>query len=318
MPLLQLCAIAGTLNFSGMEEEDKWRKKSRYKAVQCYWRCQEDLPKAIALFQEEWNKQYDPTHPHYISDVRGLITYNVAKLAKHFTLEDLKGHGRPTVVPDDVAKECAALLAAGYLQKRYALEPTATYMYYEHCWFTSMRDAVMQTPRLQQVLEEYDVTADHLLRRMHHVDPQLVYGPLRMKGVLPEATKQQRVFYSETMLWHLAANPNFLLDVFWMDECRIWVGKDLFGRLKVWSHRGDMEGEPPEPNPFMGRGKSFKINLLLVVNARHGCVWAELLSGTTGLAAGSRHNPEMRAVMQLRNNQPYKVSYLNMMQLDSR
>lgn len=301
-----------------MEEQDDKRLQSRCKAVECYWRCQEVMPAAIALFEKEWNSKLDPTDTYYIGDVRGFISYNVAKLQKKFTLWDLKATGRPTTVPDAVAKECADLLAAGYLQKRYAMEPTVTYMYYEHCWFTSMRDAVMQTPKLQQVLEQYDVSADHLLRRMHQVDPQLVYGPLHMKGVLPEATKQQRVFYSQTMLWKLAANPDYLLDVFWMDECRIWVGRDLFGRLKVWSHRGDMEGEPPEPNPFMGRGKSFKINLLLVVNAWHGCVWAELLSGTTGLAAGSRHNPEMRAVMQLRNNQPYKVSYLKMMQLDSR
>ena len=74
-----------------MEEEDKWRKKSRYKAVQCYWRCQEKMPAAIELFEKEWNKQLDPTDPCYIGDVRGLISYNVAKLEKRFTLQDLKG-----------------------------------------------------------------------------------------------------------------------------------------------------------------------------------------------------------------------------------
>lgn len=300
-----------------LTEQQKTHCRSRLKAVECYWRCGENMPSAIALFEAEWNKLHDPTSEFYVKEVRKFINYNVAKLEERFTLLDIQAGGRATTVPDEVALECAGLLAAGYYQERHAQKGTETITYFEHCWYTSMRDAVMNTGRLQQVLEQYDVTADHLLRRMHEVDKQLAYGPLQMKGVMPEHAKKQRVFYSLDLLAKLQANPDYLLDVFFMDECRIWIGRDLCGKLRVWSHRGDMEGEPPEANQFMGRGKGFKTNLLLVVNARHGCVWAELLQGTTGLKPHERHNAAMQAVMRLRNHQPYKVSYLKRMQLDS-
>jgi len=100
-----------------------------------------------------------------------------------------------------------------------------------------------------------------------------------------------------------------------MDECRIWVGRNLQGKLMVWSRRGDHEGEPPVPNELLGRHKGFKINLLLVVNARRGVVWVEFLSGTAGMADDERHNPQMQQVMRDRGGEPYKVSYLNRMHL---
>lgn len=312
-----MCAYSGIMQYPHLTEAEKTHCESRVTAVQCYWRCDGNLPKAIALFKAQWNKQYDADSEFYIREVRKFITYNVAKLEKRFTLLDIQEGGRPTTVPNEVALECAELLAAGYFQERYAQQGAERIRYLEHCWFTSMRDAVMSTARLQQVLEQYDVTTDHLLRRMHQVDKKLVYGPVQMKGVMPEHAKKKRVFYSVDLLSKLQANPDNLLDVFFMDECRIWIGRDLCGKLRVWSHRGDMEGEPPEANQFMGRGKGFKTNLLLVVNARHGCVWAELLQGTTGLKPQDRHNAAMRAMMQQRGYQPYKVSYLNRMQLDS-
>ena len=302
---------------SGLEPEEQQQCEARLWGCICYWFCHEQLPAAIELFEETWNKPRGVNHPQFVLNPRHLITYNVAKLQQHFTLRTLKPKGPDHILPDAEAKRCAEILAAGYMQQRYAVDGLSCYTYYEHCYFTSMRDAVMHDSHLQQVLEDYSISLEHLLRRCHAVDPKLVYRHPSMKAVLPDRTKQRRVRYGSDMNFRLSASADLLLDVFWMDECTIWVGRDLAGKLKVWYHRGDLEGAPPMPNLLMVKGKSFKICLLLVLSARHGCVHAELLSGTTGLQPQDRVTPEMRAVMARRGNVPYKVCYHSMMQSDA-
>jgi hypothetical protein len=56
----------------------------------------------------------------------------------------------------------------------------------------------MHSARLQQILDEYDVSLDHLLRRCKGADPKLVNRHLPMKRALPNSTIQlhSKVLYA--------------------------------------------------------------------------------------------------------------------------
>lgn len=94
--------------------------------------------------------------------------------------------------------------------------------------------------------------------------------------------------------------PKRLYDFVWGDECHLWLGKSLSGKLIVWGHRSDLQGAPPMVNELLGKGKSFKLSFLLIVNARTGCVWIEFLTGTQRVDPAWRHNASMAAIIAQR------------------
>jgi hypothetical protein len=76
-----------------------------------------------------------------------------------------------------VAREAATIVKEGYdtelaLPSRDRNAPT----YYEpmHMFFTSIREACMRRPRLQQILKTYKISTHGLLQHMHAVDMGLV------------------------------------------------------------------------------------------------------------------------------------------------
>lgn len=91
------------------------------------------------------------------------------------------------------------------------------------------------------------------------------------------------------------------------------MGRDLISKkLRVWSYRSDTDGQPPEPNPLFAKHHCFKINILLVVNARTGCTHVEVLTGTALPNPAWRDTPGMQATMGQRamysRDPRYKVS----------
>jgi hypothetical protein len=303
------------LIFSPKEATVQWVLQARLAAIKAFYGEGGDLQRAVAAFESSWNARHDNTDPWHIRGVRQFISYHVHKLETSFTLLTSQSPGRPHLIPNEEVRRAAEILASGHWVHT-SMEVDGRDVEYLHwCRYTSIREAIMHNQHLGALCNQYGVGADYLRRRLHEVDPQLQYGPLPMKDVLSDEVKKQRVDYATDMLYRLQCQPDFLKDVYFMDECRIWVGRNLQGKVMVWSHRGDFEGEPPIPNELLGHHKGFKINLLLVVNARRGVVWKEFLSGTAGMADDERHNPEMADVMRRRNGQPYKVSHLNRMHL---
>jgi hypothetical protein len=294
-----------------MSERSKTVLQSRLFAVKCMFRYDAVLPHvpaaAISMFKEQWNSRFESGQVGHVSAVRQFLSYNSQKLQDSFTLLTIKSSGRPAAVPLDVAKECAKIVGKGYMQKRYLMFPDTCYVYFEHAYFTSIKDAVVHSPRLQQVLEQYKVSRDNLLQRCKTADPRLVYLHPSMKRVVPEHTKQERVVYGGQQLTLLLLEPTMMEDTFLMDECTVWVGKDLFRKLHIWCFRGDFAGQPPLINKFEGKDQPFKVNFLLVVSARYGCFYFELLTGTEALPAQGRHNPEMRATVAALQSGLYQV-----------
>lgn len=289
--------------------------QARLAAIKAFYGARGDQQQAVAAFEAGWNTQHGKADPAHIHAVRQFMSYNVNKLETTFTLLSSQSPGRPPTIPDEEVKRAAEILSSGHWVHTFMEVGNREVDYLHWCRYTSIKEAIMRDPYLSDMCAKYGVGADHIRKRLHEVDPQLQYGPLSMKDVLSDVVKKQRLDYARDMLFRLQCSPDFLKDVYFMDECRIWVGRNLQGKLMVWSHRGDFEGEPPIPNELLGVHQGFKINLLLVVNAREGVVWKEFLSGTAGLADDERHNPEMEEVMRRRGGEPYKVSCLNNMQL---
>jgi hypothetical protein len=298
--------------FAGaMHDTPEVQLQARLCAVKCMFMHNAVLPHvpaaAVAMFEEQWSSRFTPGEPGHIRDVSRFMRYNMTKLQTSFTLRNIWGGGHEPKLPDEQARKCAAILAEGYMQTRYIYQPPNYVEYQEHAYFTSIRDAVQRTKVLQDMLDEYEISTDHLLRRCHEVDRHLQWRHLPMKRALPDETLHARVAFGNGMQFRLLTAPQLLLDVFCMDECTIWVGKDLMGKLRVWCHSGEFEGKPPTPNEWLGRGKPFKISILLVVSARYGCVYFELLTGTKDLKKLGRYNVEWIAIMQQRQDKPYKV-----------
>ena len=144
---------------------------------------------------------------------------------------------------------------------------------------------------LRALTTDKSMRPEYVQGRLHDVAPYLVYGQLPMKLPLPPDVIEARQKYCIEMLQRIAADPDFLKRVFWVDECRIWFNRDLAGRLRVWYDRRKLAGQPPEDNPLFALHGSKRIDFLLILNARLGCVYVEFLTGTTDIDTMGRLNP---------------------------
>lgn len=289
--------------------------EARLASVKAFYEAKCNMRQAVLLFNSGWNAQHPDGSPGHIAAPSEFIKYNVRKLESQYSLLTVTPPGRPPTLSDEQAKLAADLVAGGQWVECQEVVNGQLISYLCWCRFTSIKEAISGSPQLGQLCQQTGVGADYIRRRVLQVDHQLHYGPEPMKDTLSDSVMRERVTYCNDMNFRLDNNPDFMLDVYWMDECRIWIGRNEANKLMVWSRRGDHEGQPPLGNPLLGHHQGFCINLLLVVNARHGVVWVEFLSGTAGMNPAERHNPEMQQVMQDRGGQPYKVSGLNTMQL---
>ena len=279
-------------------EREKRRCEARLKAYQCYILNNRQIATAIAAFEKEWNSLQDPTTEDYIVDVRKLITRAVEKLESKFTLRTLAAPGPKEKITKKIILEAADIVAAGYMQDCYAFVNGEPLHFTEHKFFTTIKEAALRNKQLAQILELHHASTKHLAAKFRKYCTGLHYHNLRMRVPLTPKQMQARIKYCIEMLAKLENDPDYLLDIHWMDECTIWIGKDLISdKLHVWSYRHDTEGVSPQPNPLFVRNKSFKINLLLVVNARQGCIHAEVLTGTAGIGQAERFTTGMQQVM---------------------
>lgn len=292
-----------------LTEWEKRRCEARLTAYNCFILNSGRMNLAISQFTRKWNDQEDDDSKHKIRDVRKFIKRAVQKLQDDYTLRTTQPTGAHEKVPADIIIECGQLIAEGYAQLCTVEVDGITYQYRDHRYFTSLKDAITSTPRLAEVMEQYDIKVPYLRRKLHKYCPKLVYHALRMRQPLTKQHLEQRSEYAAEMLRRLRLYPRCLLDIHFMDECTIWVGKDLISnRLHVWSYKAATEGAPPVPNPLFVRGRNFKVNILLVVNGRTGHTYTEFLTGTAGLESAGRHHAEINECVKWLPGHTYKVS----------
>jgi len=300
LPPLHVCRCEMRASVDQLSEQKKDKYKARLEAVKCFYQNNESMKAAMDAFKKRWND----TAQQPISDVRSFIKAAKEKLEDLFTLWDVTPGGPKEKVSEEEILVAADILALGYIQLSVVIQGSVVFEYYEHRFFTSIREAILHSEYLANLLDRYDVSSSYLLRKIKKYRKDLTYHTLYMRQPLPQTTINKRIKYSEQMLQRIdpaVGRSDYLYDIHWMDECTIHVGKDLIqNKLHVWSYRHDTEGDAPEPNPLFARSKSFKVNILLVVNGRTGCTHVEILTGTEGIPADYRHTQEMQQVVHLR------------------
>lgn len=311
--ILLVCAVAGSIMPdvpTGAEKEDCEKRKEAY---DCYVRSNNILSQATELFIKVWNAARPKGSWIKKSAARKLIQRAVKSMQTTFSLRTKVPSGPSPRVPDSVIQQCGTIIAAGHMQDCSIVKNGSLYRWGELRYFTSLNDAISNSVQLKQLCQLHGMKVNHLRRRLHDCVPELKYHGVYMRQPLSQKILEARMAYSNRMCNFTSAGWESLLDVHWMDECTIWVGKDLVGqKLCVWSYRGCTEGLQPEANRWFLSHPTLKISLLLVVNGRTGFTYVEVLTGTGGKPGNWRLNPEMQATMvgrhTLLGDYRYKVS----------
>lgn len=288
--------------------------RGRLTAVQSFMQSLQSgggMGKAIKIFNEAWNENKHVPISARIGDPADFVPNQLKKLFRDGAMKRLAPQQTHHKMPDSQVKVAGDILAAGYPLPCWGIVGGRFATWNEQRHFTSIAQAMGVSQQLADLMDEYDVTARYLLDRMKHVCPDLVYSVLPIKRELSPAQRLARQQWAQFMLDQLAADPLWLHKIIWGDETRIYVGKDLQGKLKVWHYRGDVEGHSPEECQMLDKNNMIRLDLLMFVNAELGCCHVEFLTGTTGIEAQGRYTAGMAAVMALRRAAGlggYKVS----------
>lgn len=288
--------------------------QARVTAIDCYISAAikgGTMGDAVRLFDERWNTAERTAAGQDIKAPEHFVPYQVNKLYEKATLRDCVDHPRPPKMPDAKVKEAADILAKGYTLPCMDDSTGVLYMWYETRHFTSIAQATRLSPELYKMMVDFDVTPRYLLDRMHEVCPKLVFSALPIKMELSPQQKHARQEYAAWMLEQLELDPWFLHKIIWGDESRIYVGRELDGKLKVYHFTGQADGAGPEECCLLNKEHMIRIDLVLFVNALWGCCHVEFLTGTTDINTDGRQSAGMQAAWAQRVAQglgPYKVS----------
>jgi hypothetical protein len=151
----------------------------RVLALTCFFLAHNDITLAIQYYGDG----VPESQRYVVHDVRSFILNNVKKFNQTGSLANKPHPPREKKVPDDVALECAKTIKHGYtIYQPDAKEEGVGQLV--HQWYTTIDQACRENPFLASVWIQYDVSPKALLRRMHQVDPNLVYRSLDFKREL--------------------------------------------------------------------------------------------------------------------------------------
>lgn len=266
---------------------------------------------AAKQFDSRWNTDARKKAGTAVKAPDHFVRYQVKKMFEKGSVRDCVDHPHPPKMPDAKVKEAAKVLAGGYDIPCWDDSTGQLRVWTEHRLFTSISQATKWSPELYNLMQEFDVTPRYLLDRMHDICKELVYSALPIKEQLSPTQKKERQEYAQYMLALLAADPDFLKKIIWGDETRIYVGKELNGKLKVYHYRGDHAEDGPEECKLLNKENTIRLDVLLCVSAVWGCCHVEFLTGTTDIRTDGRQSPGMQRMWAQRAAQglgPYKVS----------
>lgn len=287
-----------------------WHLQARISAMDCYVESGGEISKAIKIFDIKWNTEAR------IKAAQGrtadpFVRDNVGKFYTHGTVLNLPAPHHAPKMPDDKVRLAADIIAAGYELPCFGVVNQSGFIIWENRFFVSMQQATMLSPQLRALMSEYGVSQRYVLDRIHAVCPEMVHSALPLKIEFTDDQRHARQDYARYMLDQIAADPTFLQHIVWGDESRVYVGKDLNGKIKVWHYRGQTEGASPAECKLMNRGNVIRLDVLLFVNAVWGLCHVEFTTGTTNLLTEGRVTTGMRITNALRTAfgaGAYKVS----------
>lgn len=205
---------------------------ARILAVYCWCIAAGVIGEALTV----WNNSYIPEQHGDIKDPRSFIKYNGEKFLETGTTANRSHHPDTKIISDDDARLAARVLKSGYLTWRQPSKPNLP-MQLTHVYWTSVRKACAESPLLNSLIKEYHISPDYILKRMHEVDPDLVWRSVDYKVDLLEEQKTARRGCALELLDLLKRVPHFLFRVVWIDEVSIWlVSKDASVHVYADAH----------------------------------------------------------------------------------
>lgn len=208
---------------------------------------------------------------------------------------------QPKKVPDEVISKCATIIKDGYYVEllvaggRGHVIGQAT-KHQVHRYYGSIKEACQKDEYLEGVIKEYGVTYDYMRTRLHEVDSSLTLRRVEFKYKLTEGQMLNRRMTAWSLLNAWRANPDCLLDVWWMDETSMWIIDNENPTKRVWADAHDEGVRVVLSTPHIAAHRSIKVHLIAAVNAVLGPVWCDFTTGTTDI---------QRRTLGL--NAPYKV-----------
>lgn len=211
------------------------------------------------------------------------------KFLRTGNVEEEHKSGRPYKVPDAVALEAAQLLAEGtwfsFIKKKQR--------WWEKRGFSTIRDAVRELQRLQEIKQQYGVDDDGLLRAMQRVAPRLKRKTIFFKR---KFTDEELVARMQLAAWLVQSLP--------ADEAQrvAWLGRLVFideggvsladykkESVKAWCMDHDPNIHSMVHAPWMKGQKECKVHFIIAVTSHHkfatrnGLVHWEFTTGTTDI-----------------------------------
>lgn len=180
---------------------------------------------------------------------------------------------------DAAAREAAALVKAGRV---VTVTRQGGPTYQQRLFFGSIADALRHLPRLVAILEAAGVSAEHLLRRMHDVDPELKWGPLDAKPRLSPQNIAERREYARHMLHKHARDPTFVQRVLFIDEFKPMLLGGGAQDIKAWYDAHSDGCRPVIPGVGMAGSPPVRVCAYVCVSGDLGLVDFQYTSGTTG------------------------------------
>lgn len=269
---------------------------ARFCAAVCVAMAWFDLDVAVWIFDNTWNKR--TSEP--VTEVKEFLSNSFWRLFTQGDLRDFPRTGRPQIVDDEMAKECAQAFKAGYAAGE-VLDQDLHVQGTLHKFYTCMTEAVRKCPLIRNTLNTYNVSPEYLLRRMKEVDPNLRHIRLDYKMELNDAQRASRVAAAYQMRMAIAQDNSLLDHIIWVDEWHCWCSPEK-ACTKVWCDAHDARATAVLPIPQHRRGQHpIVVRCIAFVNALLGAIHIEFTTGTTGLQRELNPRPL---------DNPYIVSYI--------
>lgn len=178
---------------------------------------------------------------------------------------------------DEVALEAANIIKGGYT---VAVKHGRGLTELKHYYFTSIGQAIRTQPYLANLLHHYQIDKKYLLQRIHDVMPHLVWSKIDIKPAFTAAQKLARQVCARWFLSRLATNPNFLDEVVWIDQVKIWLFGNNELTVKAWHEAHDKGFQVVVPCSGTVSAKAIHVCIYVAVHAKLGLVFWQYVSGT--------------------------------------
>lgn len=199
-------------------------------------------------------------------------------------VDDAPKTGRPPKIPDDQAKQAAAIISAGYT----AEVPVRGQLLQQHKYFRTVPEAIAHEDALRIITTTYDATPTQLLNAIHRVAPELVQRRVTFRHRLSDSEKAHRQRVATDLLARHHTDPTLIPRMVFVDETTIQTHGLKKDHVVVW-----VNGSDPGFHDYHGvPGKSWdpvKVHVIAAVSAHpaydstRGLVYVEFTTGTTDI-----------------------------------